>query len=70
MPRKPSAKQIQKQNEARIERVYRQRCNGIQIPIMETVKVWQVGERAIAEGADDQELGDKIAAYVATIRTN
>jgi hypothetical protein len=56
--------------DARINRVYAQRCSGIEVNIMDIGKVFKVGQQAIAEGADDAALGDRIAAYVETIRQN
>jgi hypothetical protein len=53
--------------EARIERAYTARCQGVQISIMKIPDVFKFGHRVIAEGADDATLGDKIAAYVAEI---
>lgn len=64
-----SKKAEQKRIDQRIEVVYRQRCQNIQIPIMRISEVFNVGRAAIAEGADDQALGDKIAAFVDTIKS-
>ncbi|HTE40296.1 MAG TPA: hypothetical protein VK629_05685 [Steroidobacteraceae bacterium] len=60
----------EKINDARIERIYGQRCSGVQVDIMDIGKVFKAGEAAIAEGVDDVVLGDKIVAYVQTIRKN
>ena len=70
MARKPTAKQQAKLNEARVNRAYSTRCSGVQINVMDIGKVFKEGEKAIAEGADDQVLGDRIAAFVETIRHN
>lgn len=56
--------------DARISRVYGQRCSGVQISVMDMGKVMAVAQTAVAAGVDDQALGDAIAAYVETIRKN
>jgi hypothetical protein len=62
----------QKARANRISAIYTTRCSGIQIPIMETVTIMRQAEQAIMlnPGITDADLGDKIAAYVETIRTN
>jgi hypothetical protein len=60
-------KKQQKINDARIDSAYRARCFGIQINLMDIPKVFKVGEAAIAEGADDATLADRVHAYVLTI---
>lgn len=70
MARALSAKTIAKNNEARFERIYRERCSGAQINIMKLGAVHKVGLTAIAEGLDDTAIGDRIVAYVETIRLN
>ena len=54
----------------RIEKVYRERCSGVQVNMMDIGKIFFAGYDAIAEGVDDQELGNRIAAFVETIRRN
>lgn len=66
MPRKPSKKAIDK----RVEKIYYQRCSGIQINIFDIGKVFAVGQASVAAGDNDHVLGDKIASYVQTIRKN
>ena len=55
-------------NESRIDRAARACLAGVPIPIMETVKIFKVGEKAIAEGQDDAALAKTIRAYVETIK--
>lgn len=54
----------------RIDALYRARCSGIQIDMMDISKIFDHGYKVIATGADDQALGDAIAAFVETIRKN
>lgn len=54
----------------RVSAIYGKRCHGIQIPIMAMGKVMDTGMAAIAEGLDDAGVGDKVVAYVETIRAN
>lgn len=68
MARALTQKQIGKQRDATIERLYRQRCSGIEINIMDISKVFKVGHAAIAAGLDDSAVGDAIYDFVQTIR--
>jgi short-subunit dehydrogenase len=66
------ARKTSKKNDvdARIEKLYGQRCHGIQIDIMDISKVFKHAREVAETGADDIVLGDAIAAYVETIRKN
>lgn len=57
----------QKALDRQIERIYGQRCHGIQIDIMRIGDVFAAGRKAAAEGRD---IGDAVAAFVETIRKN
>ena len=59
-----------KQIEARITKAYGAVAGGVQIPIMETVTIWNLAERAVYDGADDEALRKVIGDYVETVRTN
>jgi hypothetical protein len=63
-------KKQKKLNDARINRIYGQRCSGVQINIMDIGKVFKVAEAGIVAGMNDQTLGDVIVAYVNEIKTN
>lgn len=59
-----------KEDEKRVSAIYKQRCSGIQIDIFDMSKIMRVGIEAVAEGLDDQAVGDKIRAFVESIRRN
>ena len=63
-------KRAERNLENRISRLYGLRCSGIQIDILDIGKVFETARKAAAEGLDDQKLGDRIVAYVETIRHN
>lgn len=63
-------KKQKKLNDSRINRLYSQRCSGVQINIMDIGKVFKVAEAGIVAGMDDQQLGDVIVAYANEIRMN
>lgn len=56
-----------KKLDAEIERIYRENCNNIQIPIMEIPKLYAEARKAHTEGRD---MKDTIVAYVEKIRRN
>lgn len=58
----------EKAHDARITAAYNRTCSGITIPLLKITDVYAVGQKAIADGADDTVLGEKIRAYVETIR--
>ena len=68
--RKPTPKQQKKLDDKRIEQAYYKVADGVQIDMMAIPKVFKVGEKAIAEGADDAALEKAIADFVETIREN
>jgi hypothetical protein len=68
--KKLSAKAQDKANHARFLDAYNRTCQGIQIPILKMGEVMQVGLNSIAEGDDDQVLGEKVRAFVESIRQN
>jgi predicted regulator of amino acid metabolism with ACT domain len=65
-----TAKSLQKKVEARIDRAYRAMCSGVEIDMFDISKVFAVGRAAVAEGVDDAVLGERIKAFVETIRRN
>jgi predicted regulator of amino acid metabolism with ACT domain len=66
MAKKLSAKAVDKM----VEQAYRATCCNIEIDIFDISKVFAVGKKAIEEGANEQELQEKIRAFVETIRKN
>lgn len=68
---KPTAKQIEKAIEARINKAYHATCQGIEINIMDISKVSKVGRECIdagQAGENDEGLRTKIKAFVETIK--
>jgi hypothetical protein len=63
-------KRQQNAADKRINALYCKLCSGVQIDIMDIGKVFKAGYAAIANGADDAELGAAIVAFVQTIRKN
>lgn len=53
--------------EARIARAFKERCSGLQVSVMDIPRVFNAGHAAIKRGATDAELGDAIAAFVASL---
>lgn len=56
--------------ERRIQEAYTRSCSGVQVPIMETPKIWRAAQAAIALGVDDAGLEKAITDYVAKVRMN
>ncbi len=59
-----------RRNEQRIAEIFRVRCDGIQVSIWDLSAIAKVGHAALAEGASDEVIGDRIAAFVETVRKN
>lgn len=51
-----------------VEQAYYARCKNIEIPIWEISKIFKLGLAALAGGASQEELEEKIFAYVQTVR--
>lgn len=68
-PRKLSPKAQAKLDDARVSSAYHRTCSNIEIPMMEITKISVIGRQSVAAGDDDEALGQKIRAYVETIRT-
>ena len=64
------SKAQQKRNDQRISAIYSKRCSNITISVWDMSAIWKVGHAALAEGASDEVIGDRIAAFVETIRKN
>jgi len=60
----------EKNIDRRVEMAYSQTCGGIQIMIMDTMKVLDVGRQACLLGQDDEALRHIIRSFVETIRKN
>ena len=56
-----------KKAKARVEKIYYDRCRGMQIDIMKISQVFAVGVAAVQAGDDDQAIGDKVFAFVQSI---
>ncbi len=68
--RKLTPNQQKKLDEKRVEKAYYKVAQGVQIDMMNIPKIFKVGEKAIAEGADDAALEKAISDFVETIREN
>ena len=68
MPR--AEKAAEKKLDDKIEELYRKRCSGIQINIMDIGSVFRVGKAAARAGKSDDAIGDEIATFVQSIRKN
>jgi hypothetical protein len=62
--KKPS----KKTNDRRIEKAFYKVSWGVQIPLMEILTIHKVGEKAIADGADDEALEKALAKEIAQYR--
>lgn len=60
------ATKAQKQLDARIQRLFGERCSNVQIPMLEILGIFRLA-RERAELSDEQ-LGDMIAGYVDAVR--
>ena len=56
--------------EKRIDHAFKTHCVNAAVDVMDIGKIFAVGHKAIAEGADDLALADAIVTFVATIRKN
>lgn len=65
-----ASKAADKAARRRVEAAYSATCSGVQIDMMDIPRVFAVGLKAIAEGADDATLQAAIVTFVATIRKN
>lgn len=63
-------KKEKRQRADRIDKIYRSRCSGIQVGIMDIGKIFSKANEAIDEGVDDVVLGDRIFEFVQTIKKN
>lgn len=60
----------QRRADKRIEAAYLGTCKGVQVRMTDIGRIFAEGRRAVAEGADDEALRARIAAFVQTIRQN
>lgn len=60
----------EKLEDARIESLFREGCNGVQIPIMKIGAVFDAGRKAIRAGGDDAAVKAAIVEFVNTIKAN
>lgn len=67
---KTMKKSEEKKIDQKIESIYRKRCSGIQINIMDIGKVFKVGKAAALAGMSDEQIENEIFAFVQKIRKN
>jgi len=65
---KKITKKAKKAMEDRVTAAFGRTCDRIQINIMDTVRVMKVGLASVEAGDDDTVLGQKLRAFVDTIR--
>lgn len=53
-----------------ISRIYITIGKGIEINVMDISKVYQVGKDALRDGATEEQLTERLRAYLETIRKN
>jgi hypothetical protein len=63
-------KRQQKRLDKRVEQAYYATCSGVQISVMDIGKVFAVGRKALADGADEEKLRSAVVEFVETIRKN
>ena len=59
---------LTKADERRLNAACSHACANVQIPIMATTALWNLGRAAMARGADDGALAAELAAHVEAIR--
>lgn len=63
------AKRVSKKaNERRVEAAFYKTCNRVQFNIMDLSKIHAVGMEAVAAGASEEQLEEKLRAVAAVLR--
>lgn len=52
----------------RVEAAFNANCMGMTFNVMDLCKIHKAGMAAVAEGADDEELGRRVLAFAETVR--
>jgi len=64
------ASPAEKLSRARLERAFSRSCNHIVIPMLKIPAIYEVGRKAIEDGADDEAVERAMRAYVDTIKVS